>query len=61
LRKLKDYPNIELDVPVPSDMSIEEVHEVAHQVENRIMQEIPDIKDVTIHIEPIKDSKTKDK
>jgi len=60
-RRVRGKYLVELHVLVPSDMSIEEAHEIAHQVENRIMQEIPDIKDVTIHIEPIKDSKTKDK
>jgi len=60
-RRIRGKYLVELHVLVPSDMSIEEAHEIAHQVENRIMQEIPDIKDVTIHIEPIKDSKTKDK
>ena len=52
---------VELHVLVSSNMSIEEAHNIAHQVENKIMQEIPNIKDVTIHIEPIKDNKAEDK
>lgn len=59
-RRIRGKYLVELHVLVSSNISIDEAHRIAHQVENKIMQEIPNIKDVTIHIEPIKDSKIKD-
>ena len=60
-RRIRGKYLVELHVLVSSNMSIDEAHKIAHQVKNKIMQEIPNIKDVTIHIEPIKDNKAEDR
>lgn len=51
-RRIRGRYLVELHVLVSPDINIEEAHKIAHQVEKKIMQEIPQIKDVTIHIEP---------
>jgi len=49
---------VELVVTVNSRLTIEEAHNVANALENSLKSEIPDIKDVVVHIEP---SSSKDK
>jgi divalent metal cation (Fe/Co/Zn/Cd) transporter len=44
---------VELHIQVSPKMTIRKAHSVAHNVKKRIMSEMPDVKDVTIHVEPI--------
>ncbi|MGC8644787.1 MAG: cation diffusion facilitator family transporter [Thermoplasmata archaeon] len=43
---------VELVVTVNSRLTIEEAHNVANSLEKALLAEIPDLKDVVIHIEP---------
>lgn len=43
---------IELNIHVASKTSIERAHAIAHDVEKRLMSEMPEIKDVVTHTEP---------
>lgn len=43
---------IELHLHIPQKMTLKKAHEIAHDVKKRLMKEIPDVKDVMIHIEP---------
>lgn len=43
---------VELHIQVSPKMTIKKAHSVAHNVKKRIMSEMPDVKDVTIHVEP---------
>jgi cation diffusion facilitator family transporter len=47
-----DHVNIDLHVMVDPDIKTEESHEIAHDVEDMVKREFPEIKDVVIHIEP---------
>lgn len=43
---------VDLHVTLKSCSSVEEAHEVAHSVENKLKTSIPEIKDVVVHIDP---------
>lgn len=43
---------IELHVVVDAEISVKEGHDIAHALKDKLMQEIPTIGDVLIHIEP---------
>ncbi len=47
---------VEIVITVNSKLTIEEAHDVSDFLEEKVLQEIPDVKDVVIHIEPSKDS-----
>jgi cation diffusion facilitator family transporter len=44
---------IGIDIEVDGDMSLNEAHKIANEVEARIRHKIPNIYDIRIHIEPI--------
>lgn len=53
--KAREYGNkllIELHIQVSPDITLKEGHIIAHNVKKRLMKEIQNIKDVTIHVEP---------
>jgi cation diffusion facilitator family transporter len=52
VRKLADVLLIALDIEVDGDFSVNEAHEIAVQVEQKLKQNIPNIYDVLVHIEP---------
>jgi divalent metal cation (Fe/Co/Zn/Cd) transporter len=43
---------VDLHIQVDPAMSIERAHAIAHQVQQRIHEQVPHIQDVTIHAEP---------
>jgi len=43
---------IDVHIHVPHSMQIIEAHTISHEIETRLIREIPRIKEVTIHIEP---------
>ncbi|MFP4655630.1 MAG: cation diffusion facilitator family transporter [Methanohalobium sp.] len=51
-RGTKDAIQIDLHIKVRPDMRIDNAHRIAHDVEKYLKKDYPDIKDVTIHIEP---------
>lgn len=43
---------VELHIQVSSNISVLEGHDIAHNVKDNIIKEFPDVKEVTIHVEP---------
>ena len=43
---------VDMHLEVPRDMTVEEAHAVAHEVKDRIRQQLPQITEVSIHVEP---------
>ena len=46
---------IAIDLEVDGDLSLREAHEIAHKVESALKQNIENVFDVAIHVEPIGD------
>jgi len=47
-----DDIHIDLHVRVPPSMPTEQAHSIAHEVERRLLTEVPGAQDVIVHIEP---------
>ena len=43
---------VDLSIQLDPDLSLDAAHEIAHKVEDRIREEIPEVHDVVIHVEP---------
>jgi cation diffusion facilitator family transporter len=43
---------VDVHIHVPHDMPIEKAHMISHELEGRIIREVPRVKEVSIHIEP---------
>jgi cation diffusion facilitator family transporter len=43
---------VDMHLEVPKDMTVEEAHAVSHVVKDRIRQQLPTIREVSIHVEP---------
>jgi cation diffusion facilitator family transporter len=43
---------IDVHIQLPSRITIRKGHYIAHRVKRRLVKELPDIKEVTVHIEP---------
>lgn len=43
---------LEMHLQVSSTITVQEGHDISHEVQKKLMQEFPDIKEITIHIEP---------
>ena len=43
---------IDVHLEVPDEMPVAEAHRLGHQAKNRIMREVPRIKDIVVHLEP---------
>ena len=52
IRKVGMKYHIDIHAQVQNDISVEEGHQIAHMLEDKLIQEIPCIKNVLIHIEP---------
>lgn len=44
--------HIDLHVIVNGDLSVKKGHDIAHDLKNRILEELPEVADILIHIEP---------
>lgn len=44
--------HVDIDVEVDPEMSVEEAHEISQEVRAEIQKEWPQVRDVTVHIEP---------
>jgi cation diffusion facilitator family transporter len=53
LRKIGSFLMISMDIEVDPDMKIKEAHEIAHKVEQKIKNSLPNVYDIVVHIEPI--------
>ena len=43
---------MDMHVEVDPRMTVERAHEIAHEVKDRVREQLPQIQDVLIHIEP---------
>ena len=53
IRKLANVYVADLDIEVRGDMSVNEAHQIAQQVEQAIFHTIDSMYDVIIHVEPL--------
>ncbi len=53
VRKLGSYYIVDMHVEIPGKMRLQHVHEIMTSIEDNIKKELPDVKEVTIHAEPI--------
>jgi divalent metal cation (Fe/Co/Zn/Cd) transporter len=51
-RGQEDDIHLDLHIRVAPDMPLAQAHEVAHQVQRKLQQTIPGVRDVIIHVEP---------
>lgn len=52
IRKIASHWDITLDIEVPADMSVYKAHEKAEKVSSAIRENIPDVYDIVVHVEP---------
>lgn len=52
VRKTGMWYHIDLHIMVKQDLSVKQGHEVAHRVKDSLLEKIPEIADVHIHVEP---------
>ena len=52
IRKTGMIFHVDLHIAVKADITVKEGHDIAHNVKNDILNEIPEIVDVLIHVEP---------
>ncbi|MFZ2603768.1 MAG: cation diffusion facilitator family transporter [Candidatus Omnitrophota bacterium] len=50
-----DDINVDLHVQVSPDMRVDESHQICYMIEEAIKKNIPEVTDVVVHIEPIRD------
>lgn len=50
-----DDINVDLHVQVSPDMHVDESHQICYKIEEAIKKSIPEVTDVIVHIEPIRD------
>ena len=46
------YFHVDLHAIVSGNLSVREGHDISHRLKDHLIEEIPDVKDVFIHIEP---------
>lgn len=61
VRKVGHLLAIDLDIEVEGTKSVEESHEIAVEVENRIKERLPNVYDIMTHVEPLGNSEPDEK
>ncbi|MCB8995497.1 MAG: cation transporter [Bacteroidales bacterium] len=61
LRKIGNLTMISMDVEVDPDITITEAHEIARKVENSIKENLPNVYDIVVHIEPLGNEEANEK
>src|SRR5919206_39248 len=51
--RVGDATEVSLHLKLPGDLSLEEAHEVATEVERAIVESVPDVDAVQTHLEPL--------
>ncbi len=46
--------NVDLEIGLDEDLTLHDAHETAHEVEERVMQGIEDVVEVSVHVNPVK-------
>jgi cation diffusion facilitator family transporter len=52
VRKVGHRYFVDMHVEVPAAMTVQEGHDIAHDVKNKVREKFPAVKDVLVHIEP---------
>jgi divalent metal cation (Fe/Co/Zn/Cd) transporter len=52
VRKLGMRLMVDMHVVVDPDISVQEGHRLAHQVKDKLQQELPQVRNVMVHVEP---------
>ncbi len=52
MRKIATYWDVDLDIEVDGNMSVNDAHDISEKVSTAIKSNIPDIYDIMVHIEP---------
>ena len=52
VRKVGHRYFVDMHVEVPADMTVQQGHDIAHGVKDKIREKFPAVKDVLVHIEP---------
>lgn len=52
VRKTGMIYHVDLHIAVAAEITVKEGHDIAHEVKNDLLQELPEIADVLIHVEP---------
>jgi divalent metal cation (Fe/Co/Zn/Cd) transporter len=45
---------VDMHVEVDPQMTVQRSHQIAHEVKNKVRDQIPRVRDVLVHIEPAK-------
>ncbi|HKL11206.1 MAG TPA: cation diffusion facilitator family transporter [Clostridia bacterium] len=53
VRKFGDLLYIDMDIEVNGDLKVKEAHLIAHELERKIHDEIEEVYDIMVHIEPL--------
>ncbi len=53
VRKIGSYNMISMDIEVDPTITVQKAHEIVQQVENSIKENIPNVYDIVVHVEPI--------
>ena len=56
-RGTEDHIFLDMHLSLDPEISLDKAHLISHLVKERIQKEVPEVKDVTIHIEPGKEDK----
>ncbi len=54
IRKMGNQYQVDMHIEVDPKMTVETAHAVAHQVKDAIRHQLPEVRDVLIHIEPVR-------
>jgi cation diffusion facilitator family transporter len=52
VRKMGYHFYVDMHLEVNPEMTVQQSHEIAHEVKDRIREQIPSVRDVLVHIEP---------
>jgi divalent metal cation (Fe/Co/Zn/Cd) transporter len=52
VRKLGMRLMVDMHIVVDPDISVQEGHRLAHEVKDRLQRELPQVRDVMVHVEP---------
>jgi len=53
MRRLGSYYIVDMHIEFPENMSVKESHDIVNSLEHRIREQLPEVQEVVVHIEPI--------
>ena len=52
VRKMGYHYFVDMHIEVAPEMTVERAHQIAHEVKDRVRQQVPPVRDVLVHVEP---------